>query len=166
MKIERSEGASQDRNERQTSALAATLHGEHADAMQLVERLTRNVPGDDRAGAWRDLYVSIAAHSDAEEETVYRRLREALPAGIEQAVADHDGIREILDELQEIGPFDPQFPTRLARLRAHLLAHVREEEETLLPRAEATFDGSALDAMAREFAERRQAAADAVRDEG
>lgn len=166
MKTERSDAVSQDRNERQTSALAATLHGEHAVALGLVERLTRNVPGDDRAGAWRDLYVSLAAHAEAEEETVYRRLRTALPDAIERATSEHDELREILDDLQEMGPFDPQFPTRLARLRTHLAAHVREEEDTLLPRAEATFDGPALDAMAREFAARREAAAEAVRDEG
>lgn len=149
------------------SELAPTLRREHQTAMALIDQLLLNDEADNRTLLWEELSTELRAHADSEQEIVYRQLAKArsLRAKAARAIQEHDEIRQLLEEMQDLDPKGARFLARLAKLRYTVSRHGEDEETSLLPLAERLFDVVTLDKMAEDFVLRKMDLLDDLRNE-
>jgi hemerythrin superfamily protein len=125
----------------------------HPDAIALLVRDHRAVEElfqtfdlyDDTVavGVKRDVFRQIrralSVHAAAEEQVVYPVVREQVPGGAEladEALADHQRVKETLAILDAMEPSDAAFVVGVKALAADVRRHVAEEEGSLLPMLE------------------------------
>lgn len=89
---------------------------------QIVERIIRE----------------LKLHTEMEEVILYPRVEEVFNDKddklVEEAYAEHEVIKRILEELSVTHPEDPQFDARVKVLNENVAHHVTEEEQELLPK--------------------------------
>jgi hemerythrin-like domain-containing protein len=82
----------------------------------------------------------LEAHTEMEETIAYPVFRDAADTEgekkVEEAYAEHDVAKNIMDELKSLDPQDPQFAAKVQVLKESIEHHVEEEETDLLPSAE------------------------------
>jgi hemerythrin-like domain-containing protein len=102
------------------------------------------------------LREEIEFHTHAEERVFYPALREAEGTQelVEEAVDDHELIRELLDELATSHMGDEAWNEKLEVLEEHVEEHVEEEESDLFDVARQLFNAE----QAVELAQRWQTA--------
>jgi hemerythrin superfamily protein len=102
------------------------------------------------------LREEIELHTHAEERVFYPALREAEGTQelVEEAVDDHELIRELLDELATSPMGDEAWNEKLEVLEEHVEEHVEEEESDIFDVARQLFNAE----QAVELAQRWQTA--------
>jgi hemerythrin superfamily protein len=102
------------------------------------------------------LREEIELHTHAEERVFYPALREAEGTQelVEEAVDDHELIRELLDELATSHMGDEAWNEKLEVLEEHVEEHVEEEESDIFDVARQLFNAE----QAVELAQRWQTA--------
>lgn len=107
----------------------------------------------------------LEAHTEMEETIAYPVFRAALDADgdkrVEEAYAEHDVVKHLIEELKTLDPQDEQYAAKVTVLKENVAHHVEEEESDLLPAAEEAVSG---EDMAR-IGEEMQAYKDAIEDE-
>lgn len=97
----------------------------------------------------------LRLHTEMEELFLYPRAEEIFNKKddkmIEEALAEHDVAKRILEELSVTHPEDPQFDARVKVLNENIAHHIMEEEQELLPRVEERFDKENLNTIAEEM---------------
>ena len=82
----------------------------------------------------------LRLHSEMEEVLFYPRAEEVFDKEdskmIEEAYAEHEVAKRLLEELSVTHPEDPQFDARVKVLNENVAHHIKEEEEEILPRVE------------------------------
>jgi hemerythrin superfamily protein len=74
-------------------------------------------------------------HATIEEQLFYPGVRAKARAGfVEEAEVEHDAIRAIIADLQQLEPSDPKYPAAFRVLIHFLSHHMRQEERHLFPR--------------------------------
>jgi hypothetical protein len=150
-----------------SSDLPPTLRRDHEDCLGLIDRLLLNDEADDRGALWEELSLDLRAHAVAARETVYRQLARArtLRGRTARAIAEHDEIGQLLEEMHDLDSCGARFLARLAKLRYTVSKHAESEATALLPLAERQFDVTALDQMAEDFLVRKMDILDDLRSE-
>ena len=108
----------------------------------------------DTAGLLRQVAELLVPHSEAEEDFVYPAIRQkASEAGeeVQDGVAEHHQVEEMLRNLLRGEPGDPCYDGTLAALTGELRHHVQEEEEELLPLLAEHSTADERDEMGRRF---------------
>ncbi len=109
----------------------------------------------------------LEAHTEMEETIAYPAFREALDEEgdkqVEEAYAEHDVAKNLMEELKLLDPQDPQFEAKVTVLKENILHHVEEEESSLLPAADA-LSGDAMARIGEEMQAFRNAHDDAAFD--
>jgi hemerythrin-like domain-containing protein len=105
-----------------------------------------------------DLIISeLEAHTEMEETLVYPLLKDEFEeeddAMVEEAYAEHDVAKHLINELRSLDPEDEQFNAKVTVLRENIAHHVEEEETDLLPKAEETLSVEELAALGESIAE-------------
>lgn len=97
----------------------------------------------------------LRLHSEMEEILLYPRAEEALSKEdgkmVEEALAEHEVARRLLEELSVTHPEDPQFDARVKVLNENVAHHIMEEEQELLPRVEEKLDEEKLNSIGEEM---------------
>lgn len=97
----------------------------------------------------------LKMHSEMEEKLFYSRAKELLnhedEKMIEEAIAEHDVAKRLLEELSVTHPEDPQFDARVKVLNENITHHVMEEEKELLPKAQEIIQQEILAAIGEEM---------------
>jgi hemerythrin superfamily protein len=103
---------------------------QHAVIRNLFDEV-ENAPADERGEPFRRLVRLLAVHETAEEELVHPYARRKIDGG-EAVVADRlqeeNSAKQMLTQLDRMGPDDPKFMQTLDILRLAVLAHARAEE--------------------------------------
>ena len=129
-----------------------------------VEKAFRDFEKMDRqdAEACRRLIAGVCAelsvHTLLEEEIVYPAMREAIDDDdlMNEAAVEHETARMLIEQLENMGPDDPNYFATFTVLGEYVRHHVKEEQGEMFPAArKAGIDLSAL-------AERMQARRDAL----
>jgi len=98
----------------------------------------------------------LSVHAALEEMVVYpiikNRLGEAL---YEKALGEHQTVKEILYELDNMKVSDPNFDTKLSLAMTDTLEHVRDEETTLLPALQKACSAEELNQMGTDWEARK-----------
>lgn len=83
--------------------------------------------------AW-EIIRELAVHSAKEEMVVYPALREKVgDAPADQALAEHQQLKEVLSDLDAMKITDPDFKTKMKQMMDALMHHVKEEENDIYP---------------------------------
>jgi hemerythrin-like domain-containing protein len=97
----------------------------------------------------------LRMHADMEERIFYRKAKEVFARQdekmVEEAFAEHDVAKRLLEELSVTHPEDPQFDARVKVLNENISHHIKEEEEELLPKAEVIMKKEELDELGEEM---------------
>lgn len=106
---------------------------------KLIERITKE----------------LRIHTEMEERIFYAKAKEVFGKEddkiVEEAIAEHDVAKRLLEVLSVTHPEDPQFDARVMVLNENVAHHVKEEEEELLPRAEQSMDKDTLDQLGEDM---------------
>jgi hemerythrin-like domain-containing protein len=97
----------------------------------------------------------LKVHTEMEEVILYPRAEEVFnnkdDKMVEEAYAEHEVIKRILEELSVTHPEDPQFDARVKVLNENVAHHVMEEEQELLPRIEKELGEEGLNSMGEDM---------------
>jgi hemerythrin superfamily protein len=78
------------------------------------------------------IYKDLTAHSEAEEEVVYPRVRAFYGAANTQELYDEQAqAKRELDAIKALSPSSPQFKEKIKELREAIRDHITQEESTL-----------------------------------
>lgn len=110
------------------------LIGQHDDMRSLIEDFDQTEPASARAETARQIYHLWTDHGEAEEQTLYARMRSS-DAGAEdevkEGIAEHDNGKVLFEELLAMEPSDPMFRARFGAISEVVEHHLDEEEEDL-----------------------------------
>ena len=107
----------------------------------------------ERIERFSHLQTLLQAHARAEEEVVYRRLRQASPDEEKtlEAFEEHHIADILLQELASACPGGAGWAAKLKVLEEVLRLHIKEEELNLFALVKETFDETMRELMGREF---------------
>lgn len=114
------------------------LKAEHKLAMGIIETLEATTEAETakRKALLFSLQHALGKHAIQEEDVIYCALR-ALGdvADADKLGAEHNSeVKQGLYDLEQIDKASPQWLERLARMKAAIETHVREEEDVIFPR--------------------------------
>lgn len=124
------------------------LRSQHQEIRSLFSAVESG-QGEARRDAFECLVRLLAVHETAEEEIVYPTLR-STPGGdvVADARLEEEGqAKQMLSDLEKLGPDDPAFPQQLVTLRTAVIAHAQSEEQSVFPRLRENVDADKLTTM-------------------
>lgn len=127
----------------------AVLLDQHAEIRRLFEELEQR-RGEPRRETFEQLVRLLAVHETAEQEVLHPQVRLVVAGG--QAIADarleeERQAKELLAQLDDLGPEAPDFDQRLETLRAAVLGHAEHEEREEFPALRRSQNRAQLEAM-------------------
>ena len=132
-----------DLNEIGTDAVSL-LTADHLDVSEMFSEfealLSDDASEDQRAEVVRQICQALTAHATVEEEILYPAARDALGDDdmIDEAVAEHASVKELIEQIQGMEPSDELYDSTVRMLQESVDAHVEEEEGELFPRLQDT----------------------------
>ena len=117
------------------------LKAEHKLAMGIIDMMQKTTEEEPkkRAALLLSLQHALGKHAIQEEDVIYCALR-AAGDGVDadQLGQEHNAqVKQGLYDLEQIDKTSPAWLARLARLKADIEHHVREEEDVVYPRLRA-----------------------------
>ena len=96
---------------------------------------TMGVSADQRRDNAIDLCALLSIHLRVEDELFYPVARDALwdVALLEEAVADHAIVAELIDALASMPPHEARFGATMTILEEYVALHFKEEEGSIFP---------------------------------
>jgi hemerythrin superfamily protein len=128
------------------------IKSQHRRIDQLLDQAQQE--GADVGSLVQQVADLLIPHSEAEEDFVYPTIRaKASDAGddVQDGVAEHHHIEDMLRSLLAQEPGDPGYDGTLAALTGELRHHVEEEEQELLPLLEEKASSDELARMGERF---------------
>ena len=82
----------------------------------------------------------LKVHTTLEEEIFYPAVREAIEDEdlMNEAQVEHDTAKMLIEQLENMGPDDPNFHATFTVLGEYVKHHVKEEEDEMFPEAKKT----------------------------
>jgi iron-sulfur cluster repair protein YtfE (RIC family) len=114
--------------------LLQQLEAEHRKAESLMDQLEEAEAPTEREALLSQLESALTEHMRKEEEIVYPVLAELDDEKAEQAEAEHNGARELLQKMRDGGVEQPGFGAVVSALKGAVGHHVEEEEGELFPK--------------------------------
>ena len=112
------------------------LKAEHALALSIFDKIenTSDAEPAKRAILLTQLKHALGKHAFTEENVIYPALRDwGDKADADKLNHDHGYVKQYLYELDALDNSSPAFLARISAFRADLEAHIREEEDAVLP---------------------------------
>jgi hemerythrin superfamily protein len=142
---------------------------DHDEVAELFARYQSLADGDASSEARRslaeDICSQLTVHAAIEEEIFYPALREATgnDEAVDDALEEHQGVKEIIGDIQAGDPTEPRYDEMVATLSELVAAHVHEEESELFPLArDSELD---LEELGAQMSARQEALLSAEEDE-
>jgi len=134
----------------------ALLEKQHEEVMQMLNELKTSEPGRARTETFRKLQRSLLAHMYIEEEAFYPMLVDRAPEGgpIAEGYEEHSGARASLQRCAQALRNEELFQMRIGVLKELITHHVKEERESILPRARKVLADAEREALGLQLEER------------
>ena len=110
---------------------------------------------DEMASLVASICSALTVHAQIEEELFYPAIR-ALPEAadmVDEAAAEHQVVKDLVSQLEAMGPGDDLFEAKVKVLSEYVKHHVKEEEGEIFP--EAKDSDIDLESLGRRLAERK-----------
>jgi hemerythrin superfamily protein len=114
----------------QETDAVAFLIGQHMAIRDLFTEVAE-AAGEERQDAFQRLVRLLAVHETAEEQVVRPVTRQAMEGGdgiADDRIAEEREAKEMLVELEKLGPDSAEFPPLFEQLRQAVLEHAHNEE--------------------------------------
>lgn len=139
----------------QTSTETATdfLRRQHDEVRSMFAQMS-DQKGEGRTQLFDCLRAFLAVHETAEEEIVHPAARKAGANGekvVEARLAEESEAKNVLSELEKIGPGSTEFDEKFAQFQKAVEAHANAEEQELFPILEAELDANTLQDMTKKL---------------
>ncbi len=117
------------------------LKNDHRTVLSILNSAEAAPDADRRKHILSLAHTELAMHSKAEEEVLYRPLRDRLTENqiIHHSFDEHDEIDKLLAKLQSTSAEDSEWMENLSRLRGVLERHIAKEEGEVFMLAQQTF---------------------------
>lgn len=135
------------------SDITKVLRDDHARVKRLF--LRANQSSEDLEIAL-DVCDELIIHATIEEEIFYPALREAKAALADEAEDDHEAVKEIIAEIEDLDPDDPAVRTMMMMLQKKVMRHVEKEEKVLFPLLEQAYPDTLPEMGSQAFALRQE----------
>jgi hemerythrin superfamily protein len=115
--------------------ITTIIENDHREIERLFDAY-RTGPATERQHVADRIRVALAQHAAAEEILVYPTLRRTAEDGdamAEHSIEEHQEIKRLLAELDDLSAGDPAQGATLAELERAVAEHVQEEEDAVLP---------------------------------
>lgn len=117
----------------------ALLEKDHKEVQAIFRKyraLTRN--GNDsnqKLVLVKKACEALSIHARIEEEIFYPAISEVVDKELlAEAFVEHDGAKDLIDQLQDMEPDDPLFDARFIVLGEQVKHHIEEEETKIFPK--------------------------------
>lgn len=111
------------------------LAQQHREMMELFGRMAR-AQGPDRRDVFDRLDRLFTLHSRLEEQRFYPAARSARTRDlVDRSAAEHAELERMMSEARRLDASSPAFDAAYRSLKEALMAHVRQEEDVLFPKA-------------------------------
>jgi hemerythrin superfamily protein len=126
------------------------LKADHRLVLKTLDAIERVSDPDRRRDLFSYLRMELIVHSKAEEEAVYRPLRERIrnDSIIKDSVEDHHEIEHLLMDIQFTSSHDALWMEKIRELGDIVEEHVRREETELFDLVEANFSAQEAEDIA------------------
>ncbi|MBA3589632.1 hemerythrin domain-containing protein [Methylibium sp.] len=151
--------AARETAEESTDALEL-LSADHDRVQRLFENYTELVTAEaddaDKQHVVEEICLLLTVHAHIEDEFFYPAARRVLDDEdvIDEAQIEHDSVRDLIDELLTMKPFDELFDDRVRLLEESVSQHVEEEENEIFPRLREA--GVDLESLGEQMSTRRE----------
>jgi len=136
------------------------LMADHRKVEDLFEQYqaAKDADDDSRRDIAATLCTEITVHAAVEEEVFYPWLRETLDEDdvdmVEEAQVEHDGVKELVAQIEEAGSADDVLDAKVKVLGEYVKHHVREEEGEIFPAVAG--EREALDELGQQMQARKE----------
>src|SRR3954468_7681115 len=106
------------------------LKNDHREVERLFSEFleAEDAAAQQREEIFQQIEKELLVHGDIEEQIFYPAVEDFVPSEVEEAVRDHQEVRDMLAELLEIEIDDEEFERRLMKLMEVVRQHVQDEE--------------------------------------
>lgn len=134
------------------------IKADHQNVKELFEQIEAAVD-DEKTHLIERCIQELLLHAVAEEETLYKRLRDSedLREDILEAEVEHSLVERLANEIMSASPDDEMCDARLMVLKELVEHHVEEEEEELIPAAQSVIDAATAESLGEEMLARKAA---------
>jgi hemerythrin superfamily protein len=134
------------------------IKADHQNVKELFEQIEAAVD-EEKTHLIERCIQELLLHAVAEEETLYKRLRdgEDLREDILEAEVEHSLMERLANEIMSASPDDEMCDARLMVLKELVEHHVEEEEEELIPAAQSVIDAATAESLGEEMLARKAA---------
>jgi hypothetical protein len=111
-----------------------SLENDHQTVAGLFQSFSAAEP-EERTDILRNIVRELSVHAAVEEKEIYPLVRQVLPEGdrlADEAEAEHQRMKEILDDLDGADGSDPEVESQVEALEQELMHHVQEEQSEIL----------------------------------
>ncbi len=122
--------------------ITTAIENDHREVERLFDAY-RAGPTAEQQDVVDQIRVMLAQHAAAEEILLYPTLRRTAENGdtlADHSIDEHQEIKRLLSELDDLSADDPAQSSTLAELERAVAEHVREEESDVLPALEGRAD--------------------------
>ena len=147
----------------------ALLKADHAEVKQCFkeyEKLAKAQASDaDKRELAERICTLLTVHATVEEEIFYPAARDVIDeaALVDEADVEHASAKELIAQIESMGPADDHFDARVKVLGEYIDHHVKEEQDELFPRLKkAGLDAAGVGEQLRARKEELMAEYDAV----
>ena len=135
------------------------LTADHAKVKKMFKEFEKLSKKDDKEGKQElatQICRELAIHAQLEEEIFYPAAREAINDDdmMNEAMVEHNSAKDLISQIQSMGPSDPMFDATVKVLGEYVNHHVEEEQNEIFPKVEkAKVD---LEEIGTEMAQRKE----------
>jgi hemerythrin superfamily protein len=129
------------------------LKQDHQKVKQLFQEARHATDQNKRKDLFDKIDTELEIHAHIEETVFYPALEEheELKDMVAEALEEHQDAKTLLEELEELGPENHDFGSKLQELMESVEHHVQEEEGEMFPKVREVFDEGQLEQIGKEL---------------
>jgi hemerythrin-like domain-containing protein len=124
---------------RQPKDAIALLRADHKKVRKLFQEYEAAMDRPTRLSVATLVFIELETHAQLEANVFYPAVHEETDYGaalVKKSLAEHETIKQLIQELRELGPAFKAFDTKFKELITAVEYHVAEEEKEMFPLAE------------------------------
>lgn len=136
----------------QAKDILSLIEIDHRKVEQLFKEI-ESAKGANAIECFNQIYTELTLHAKAEELVFYPAMQshEAAKQKIEEAEAEHNSAKILLEQMKLLNPANSEFQTKLMHLKQTTLHHVEEEEQEIFGMVRESIEESELHQLGQEF---------------
>lgn len=133
------------------------LKRDHKEVQRLLDDISMSSEANERAWLFAEMKAKLDAHSEAEEQVFYSRLREDEMTRelVLEGTEAHALVKRLLNELEK-ETIDEHWMAKFQVLKENVEHHVWEEERMLFARTKAVIDADEAERLANTFVQTKE----------